>query len=296
MAVLLTCGLSFTSMAYADCPRDRQVYVNQMADINGDGVLDYIVIPRPDVVPIPLDDDLIVPIPVPSRASGFLLVSQPNGTRAAQLLTNNQPPPGSWQPAPITVTLADFTASGCSGLVLRGLANSTSPSLSDNVILRLAGTGQLAGSQVLTSNADAYGLGSGTVQVTDQSGDGRQDLVHRTTDGLIQGVYLTQANGELRFDDDATITAIWTDFISLANVRDGRAMLYFASQVTERYGNQLNADSIHAMTRNIRAAGIQESNERFALFVVQRADVDGDTLYTVMFGKVGTGSWKIIGL
>jgi len=295
LASALVPVLGHTGQVLADCPKPSQAYVGYAADVNGDGVLDYAVVPRQLMVPIPIDDDLSIVIPVRPPVVGFTLTSQAGGARVMQAIAGDQLPAGAWQPAALSFVVADVMGTGCNGLVVRGLASASSPGSTDTALVRFASTGQPSSLQVLTTGSNGYGLGDGEVQAIDKNGDGRQDLVHRVS-GLVQGIYLADAQGVVRFDDDATIVAVWMDFIAAAGAREGRALLYLGSEVTQRYGNALTTDALQTLSQGIKAAGIADSTNQTASFIVQRAGPDGDVLYTVLFGKTGYGSWRITNL
>ncbi len=275
--------------ARADCPGSNTGFVTHTLDYNNDGVPDYAIVPRPNFIALPLDDDMPLVIPVPARVLGFLLLSQPGGTRSLQALSGNQLPAGAWQAVSQGFALADVTGSGCNALVVRGVVGASGSQ--QTAVVRYAGTGQATSLQLL-GVAGAYGLEEGELIGSDATGDGRQDLVHRVG-GLVQAVYVADAQGVVGYDDDATIMAVWNDFLAAARARDSRATLYLSTEVLRRYGGRLNADTLQQMCQGIRDAGILESDSQFASVAVQRAGSGGDSLFTLLFGKTGNGSWRV---
>jgi hypothetical protein len=291
MAQVLLGAFVAVAAAHADCPSANTAFVAHTLDYNNDGVPDYAIVPRPVFVALPLDDDMPLVIPVPARVSGFLLLSQPGGARSLQALSGNPLPAGAWQAVPLGLALADVTGSGCNALVVRGVVGASGSQ--QTAVVRYAGTGQPTALQVLTvASASGYGLADGELIGSDATGDGRQDLVHRIG-GLVQGVYVADAQGAVGYDDDATIMAVWNDFLAASLARDSRATLYLSTEVLQRYGTRLNADLLQQMCQGIRDAGILESDPKFAALVVQRAGPGGDSLFTLLFGKTGNGSWRV---
>jgi hypothetical protein len=114
---------------------------------------------------------------------------------------------------------------------------------------------------------------------------------------ILSLAYVANGQGVVADDDDATIVAVWNDFIAAAGARDSRALLYLGPEVTRLHESLLTTDALQAISQGIKVAGILESHDKSASFVVQRAGQDGeDVLYTVLFGKTGYGSWRISSL
>ncbi len=82
-AALFICGAGISLSAMAangDGAMARSSYVVVTGDINGDGQNDILFIAaRPKIVMIPFDDDLMLPISVPSPSPSFALISNSYG-------------------------------------------------------------------------------------------------------------------------------------------------------------------------------------------------------------------------
>jgi hypothetical protein len=286
----IACSASFTVLA--DCPRSGADYSLYVSDINGDGVLDYALIPRPITVPIMMDGEVFSIITLKSKLTAFTYSSAPGGARVLQALGSQQLPAGNWQPAPQQLAVVDTAGSGCGSLVLRGISSPNATDSTDTAVVRFTAAGQPVSAQVIKSANSAYGLGAGDLRATDINGDGRQDLVHYVG-GLIQGVYLADSQAALQFQDNATIEAVWADFMAAARSQDSRAKRYLTSNVLEAHGDELTPVVLQAVLGGIKASGIAFSNAKFASITAQVASSRGDILHSVLFGKTNTGTWRI---
>jgi hypothetical protein len=287
---VVACGASFAALA--DCPRSGSDYVLYSADANGDGVLDYALIPRPIVVPISIDGEIYAFATLKSKLTAFTYSSAPGGTRVLLALSSQQLPAGNWQPAPQQLAVVDPAGSGCGSLVVRGIASPSATDSTDTAIVRFTAAGQPVSAQVIKSVNSAYGLGAGDLRATDINGDGRQDLVHYVG-GLIQGVYLADSQAALQFQDNATIEAVWADFLAAVKNQDNRAKRYLTSNVLEAHGDELTPVVLQTVLGGIKASGIAFSNAKFASITAQVASSRGDILHSVLFGKTNTGTWRI---
>jgi hypothetical protein len=292
VAMLVTIAYSASFTALANCPKSGSDYSLYFSDINGDGVLDYALIPRPITMPIMMDGEVFSIIALKSKLTAFTYSSAQGGTRVLQALSSQQLPAGNWQSAPQQLTVVDPAGSGCGSLVVRGIASPNATDSTDTAVVRFTAAGQPMSAQVIKSANSAYGLGAGDLRATDINGDGRQDLVHYVG-GLIQGVYLADSQAVLQFQDNATIEAVWADFLAAARSQDSRAKRYLTSNVLEAHGDELTPVVLQTVLGGIKASGIAFSNAKFASITAQVASSRGDILHSVLFGKTNTGTWRI---
>ncbi|MFL6659540.1 MAG: PPC domain-containing protein [Massilia sp.] len=79
---LLACFLAGAQPAHAasyEAALKNAAYVVTSGDVNGDGQNDVLFIAKPKLVPIPIDDDLYIPVFVPPSSPSFALVSSAFG-------------------------------------------------------------------------------------------------------------------------------------------------------------------------------------------------------------------------
>jgi hypothetical protein len=85
-ALLLAAPMLASAGAY-DGALLKTPYTVQSADINGDGLPDILMTALPTLVTLPLDDDLVAPLPLPTPSPAFLLRSSADGSKLSPSLS-----------------------------------------------------------------------------------------------------------------------------------------------------------------------------------------------------------------
>ena len=124
---------------------------------------------------------------------------------------------------------------------------------------------------------------------------GSDELVSRSSNGLITAIFSIGTNTQVKYDPLLTIASIWTDFIEKAASNNTQALKYLVPELESEY---TPADAFAALGR-IKALqkdfDILEAEENFARLAVVITDFGTDYLYYIHMEK-RAGSWYIVSL
>jgi hypothetical protein len=104
-------------------------YLSYTTDINGDGQLDILVVPIPNVVMISLDDDMDIPIVLPPAIPSFLLLSSGNGGYQLSTDVGSVKSNPSWTQGLVNVTVNSGQSSSTPSITINYVTSSQLPSI-----------------------------------------------------------------------------------------------------------------------------------------------------------------------
>lgn len=124
-------------------------YLSYTTDINGDGQLDILVVPAPNVIMISLDDDMDIPIVLPPAIPSFLLLSNGNGGYQLSTDVGSVKSNPSWTQGLVNVTVNSGQSPSTPSITINYVTSSQLSSVVSKVsdgtlILTQSGTAPLA--------------------------------------------------------------------------------------------------------------------------------------------------------
>lgn len=155
VAVLLQAVAGAAVAGSFDGALGRTKYITMTGDVNNDGQNDVLMKAVPTLVPIPIDDDLTVPVLIPAPSPSFVLLSTGYGTYT--LLTNPDAAMlgrAEWAAAKQTVTYAGPNGEFAASVTI----SAASPEQASFVVAMAAATGLL---QITSITAPAVNTAPG---------------------------------------------------------------------------------------------------------------------------------------
>lgn len=288
--------------AIAAVPADLSIagYEVFEADDNGDGCTDYLLKAPDLIIPLSIDDDAPLILPVPSRHAAMILISSPGCSYSlVQSPPRSQVQKSSWIKTTYPLVVGDARGDGGGSLMLLvpGAAGRTfnigrHSTTKDFTLLQVLNTADI------TSSAPGA-----VVSLEYTNGDSRSDLVVRSA-GEIVAVYTANDGGTYVLgggggDAAAIVRVVWGDFAS-ALVRNSAAsaLNLVSAQNRSRFAavmNDVDAD----------LPGFANSIESFEILTVESVYIEAAivvrsgtqrTAYFVAFGKDASGRWKIFNM
>lgn len=269
-------------------------------DRNGDGCPDFLVKAPDRLVVIALDEDFILPLPVPALAKPVLLQSN---AACTYTLTNSPDnsvirEPG-WAPSSYQLLAGDSAGTGGGSLLLvpHGSGGST-------VFNLLRDPSTKAFSLLQALSASDYLVGSDTVSASLEYADPdtRTDFVVRNGSRVL-GVFSADADGRFSSDSSGNLVAIthavWKTFIGQLAAGNAEAALASVSVVTQEVFRKALTSPQADMP------GFAASVEDFTIVEVSGAAVsavfnittNGEKLnYVAVFGPDMDGTWRLFSM
>ena len=292
----MKCKLILLSLCFAvhlqaaadDAPVDlvNANYKVYVADINADGCPDYLLKPAGQIVTIPIDDDLMLVLPIVRNAQPLLVVSN----SGCQTFSNRTPTPAElsdarWQAGNFAVAIGDSLGSTSGSLFVApiGAAGSFAFNVSRSA------TGQLTLIQTVAS-AGLLTTPGARAFLENQNADNRTDLVIRDGNAVL-AVFKANADGTFSpgpSDGVSVATAVWRGFIAALSGSDPSVSLSFVSP-----------DIRSRVSAALATPGASPS--RFAAAVVRFDVIDVETQWarcavTINRGGVNTFFFVLIGV
>jgi hypothetical protein len=262
------------------------------ADINSDGIIDFLLKARRQIVLI--DYDVPIPVPLRSPSATFLLRSSGGSyvlevNPAAATVANP-----AWQASTDELIYGDVLGVGSNAMMIRARVSGSA----SFVIVTRESDGQPVLLQHLTASQLGPDLGAAnvTVTLTDVTRDGRADLIVRTN-GMITNVFAASTDGLFvrPSSDEQASAAAWHAFAASLNAGDAQSALGFiTTDSVPKYSAALAAlgGSISTLTQNWSGLVPISVRPSYAVYLVREnyAGVQRGYLVTIV---VENGRWLI---
>ena len=271
-------------------------YVAYCGDVNGDGRLDVLIRAQPAVLPLELDDDLTVPVVLPTRSPSFVLMS---GGFVYTHYTLQSAPDSAMLNAPVWHTgcheliYGDVLGTGAGSVLIKG----SSPGIPSFVVAMAADTGTLRLVQLLTVDAVGVDLSAAgtTAALKDQNGDGRTDL-YISVNNRLRAVALADTTGAFHVDTQSTLIATWQAMLSALDARDAAtAVSYIAGGSREKYRQAFNGlgASMDNISPTLSDFALSSITPHYAIATVSRNYNGKVSLHYVTF-LLTVDTWEIL--
>lgn len=262
------------------------------ADINGDGRADLLLKATVQMIPVHLDEESVVNIPVPPLVASFVLLSSASGSyrldpTPSEATVNNS----AWQSNAAVLSFGRLHGSGPVSMLIQG-AGAGAPSFT--VAVSDQGTPQLL--QQLTTASIGVDLGAAgvTVQLKDSNGDARADLLVRKS-GRLTSVLLADTGGMFHPDGTASATAVWQNMLQeLDNGSSTGAAAYFTKESQGTYQSMFSAlgDDMKSVAPTFSNLRFMSMRPEAATAVITRNYNGATTMHYITFIADGN-DWSI---
>ena len=277
--------------AAADCPTRADEMALLSADVNGDGQPDFLVRATPYFVPLDLDDDMPVVIPVPRPIEGFVLTSD-GGSYGLTSLDPYAAVASTWVPSASSLFVEDVKGSGCASVILQAVSGARTLSVGYDA----SQTPYLI-QQLGSAPGEAGDLSGAALDFKDMNGDSRIDLeVSRS--GAVQAIYLAQADGVLRLDPAASALAVWRSFLAAMAANDVewslRHLTATSAPAYESTMRGMGSDLSLLPARTVDFAVVDARDEAVRVTVIIQ-QITSSTLFFVHYVDIvnDKGTWAI---
>ena len=268
----------------------RAGYVVYTGNINSDGVPDIMVKAKTKIVII--DFDPAIPLKLKPSSPTFVLLSTGANSYVLDAAPSNSTINSSaWSAASYQAVFGDFTGSGIEGMFLR---DSSTGGASFSITLDSAGQPHLLQAISPSSLGTDLGAANNAAELRDINGDGRADLVVRTS-GRVSNAFLAASDGTFVRDNMGSIYATWFGMLtSLDEQNSANALQYIAADEQPRYQDALAnmGASMTTIRQSLSNFAAIEVNSDFATFVVDQT-VNGQVRSHFVNFTFSGGQWKL---
>jgi hypothetical protein len=266
-------------------------------DINGDGLDDILLKPKPKIAIISVEEDLSFPVNI-NKQAGYILKATTSwgGFQQPQAVTGRLPTTSGLVKLSVYIGNTDNNQNSTEMLIQpdrRGRSG---------VILSNDGTALTLLDEIELGIVNGYNISSdsSTLSLSDTNNDEKDDL--SITNNIDQTTVVVEANADGSFGtppdpEDIEVMDLWFRFLNALSDRNVElASSFFISEERAKYNRVFTAleDELDTISLEFRYFKKVQWGDDFSIYAVNRFINDENHLFFVSFAQDSDGSWVIM--